>query len=186
MHVLYIQRPLKCNVQTIRLLQGQGKANYRPLAIGVSLSGHVFLSAMLVYMRISMSNRNRPFLPGYLSSLENSDAKKRYSDKLAIIGLDPYETARNEWLDDVDMWPSVTCIHIAMFLLVTPSPYTGEDLMNYKSLECYRNFLAGWVREILVKAPNDDHRVAIAKVTPHCASNKRYCHYVGKPFAEIE
>ena len=65
-----------------------------------------------------------------------------------IGGLDPYETARNEWLDDVDLWPSVTSIHIGMYLLVTPSPYTGKDLVNYKSLDCYINFLSGWVREI--------------------------------------
>ena len=32
-------------------------------------------------------------MPGYLSSLENVDGKKRYKEKLAIIGgLDPYET----------------------------------------------------------------------------------------------
>ena len=36
----------------------------------------------------------------------------------AIGGLDSYETARNEWLGDVDLWPSVTSIHIGMYLLV--------------------------------------------------------------------
>ena len=73
-----------------------------------------------------------------------------------IGGLDPYEIVRSEWVDDIDMWPSVTCVYIAMYLLVTPSPYTGEDLMNYKSMDCYINFLSGWVREILVKAPSDN------------------------------
>ena len=33
-----------------------------------------------------------------------------------------------------------------MYLLVTPSPYSGEDLVNYKSMDCYINFLSGWVR----------------------------------------
>ena len=66
-----------------------------------------------------------PFLPGYLPSLENAIAKKRYKEKLGIIGgLDPYEIVRSEWVDDIDMWPSVTCVHIAMYLLVTPSPHT--------------------------------------------------------------
>ena len=79
-----------------------------------------------------MSTRNRPFLPCYLSSLEIADAKKWYKEKLAIIsGLDPYEMVRSEWFDDVDMWPSVTSVHIAMYLLITPSPYTGEDLVNW-------------------------------------------------------
>ena len=55
-----------------------------------------------------------------------------------------------------------------MYLLVTPSPYSGEDLMNYKSLDCYRNFLSGWVREVLVRSVTDDEgvekRVVTAKV----------------------
>ena len=86
-------------------------------------------------------------------------------DKLSVIGgLDPYETGKNEWIDDVDLWPSVTCVHIGMYLLVTPSPYTGEDLINYKSLDCYINFISGWVREILLKEV-EDKRVVIAKVT---------------------
>lgn len=78
--------------------------------------------------------RNRPFLPGYVSTLENTDARKRYEEKLSTIdGLDPYEIPKSEWLDDVEAWPSVTSVHIAMYLLVTPSPYTGDDLVNYKT-----------------------------------------------------
>ena len=103
-----------------------------------------------------MSSKTRPFLAGYLSSLENDESKKRYREKLATIGgLDPYETSRSDWLDDVDMWPSVTSIHIAMYLLFAPSQYSGEDLVNYKSMDCYVHFVSGWVREILVKAPSD-------------------------------
>ena len=115
---------------------------------------------------VIMGSKNRPFLPGYLSSLENLVAKRRYQEKLALIGgLDPYETVRSEWIDDVDLWPSVTCVNVAMYLLLTPSPYSGEDLVNYKSMDCYVNFLSGWVREILVKAPSDRLRVVIAKVS---------------------
>ena len=63
----------------------------------------------------------------------------------------------------MDLWPAVTSVHIRMYLLVTPSPYTGEQLKNYKSLDCYIKFLLGWVREILVKTI-DDTRIIIAKV----------------------
>ena len=46
-------------------------------------------------------------------------------EKLSIIGgFDPYES---EWQDDVDLWPSTTYIHLGMYLLVNPSPHTGED-----------------------------------------------------------
>ena len=54
------------------------------------------------------------------------------------------------------------------FLLLTPSAYSGDDLLNYKSMESYRNFLAGWVREVLVRsltsADGSKEIVVIAKV----------------------
>ena len=103
-----------------------------------------------------MTSKNIAFLPGYIDSLKNSQAKARYKEKVDKIGgLDPYETTRSEWEDNIDLWPSVTSVHIAMYLLVTPSPYTGEDLINYKSMDCYCHFLAGWVREILIKVPSE-------------------------------
>ena len=116
-------------------------------------------------MNSSNRSRNGPFLADYVSTLDNPDAKKRYLEKLAIIGgLDPYETVMGDWEDDVDKWPSITCIHIGMYLLVTPCPYSGDDLVNYKSMDCYINLLSGWVREILVRAPSNNLRVIIAKV----------------------
>ena len=60
-----------------------------------------------------------------------------------------------------------------MYLVLTPSPYTGDELLNYKSLDCYRNFLSGWVREVLVmpvaatsESDSDGHekRVIFGKV----------------------
>ena len=110
-----------------------------------------------------MAAKDTVFLPGYIDSLQDPQAKVRYKEKLDKIGgLDPYETTKRQWKDDVDLWPSVTSIHIAMYLLVTPSPYTGEDLVNYKSMDCYRHFV---VTEILVKSPNETGRVVIAKVS---------------------
>ena len=47
--------------------------------------------------------------------------------------------------------------------MFTPSPYIGEDLLNYKSMECYQRFTSGWVRDIIVK-DIDDKRIVIAKV----------------------
>ena len=32
-------------------------------------------------------------------------------------GLDPYETQRSKWKDD--LWPGVTYVHLGMYLLVT-------------------------------------------------------------------
>jgi len=107
-------------------------------------------------------------LGGYYSALKDIDGRKRYQDKLSLLGgLDPYETTRTEWQDDVDLWPNTTHMHVGMYLLHTPSPYTGDELLNYKSLDCYRNFLAGWVREVLVRA-QENRRIVIAKVSHFC------------------
>ena len=104
--------------------------------------------------------------------MKDQDAKKRYMDKLHCIGgLNPYKTERKEWKDDIDLWPSVT---LGMYLLVTPDPYSGEDLLNYWS---YKNFLSGWVREVSVRSVTDDKgvemRVLTAKV---CTKIMLTCH----------
>ena len=75
------------------------------------------------------SKKKRLLLGGYFSSMKDQDAKRRYIDKLRVIGgLD--ETERKEWKDDVDLWPSITHVNLGMYLLVTPSPYSGEDTVS--------------------------------------------------------
>lgn len=101
---------------------------------------------------VPSGSRKKVLLGGYFLSLKDEAARRRYKEKLNLIEhLDSYETDRKDWDDNVDLWPSITHIHVGMFLLLTPSIYSGDDLMNYKSMESYRSFLAGWVREILVK-----------------------------------
>ena len=59
-----------------------------------------------------------------------------------------------------------THIHVGMYLLLRSSAYSKEDLLNYKSMNCYVNFLSGWVREVLVKTVADNRlRIVIAKVS---------------------
>ena len=104
-------------------------------------------------------------LPGYKATLRDPQSRKRYEEKLSLLGgKDPYEIPAEAWKDDVELWPSTTYIHMGMYLVFSSSPYTGQDLLNYKSLECYQRFAAGWVREILASAENE-HRLLIAKVT---------------------
>ena len=114
--------------------------------------------------KMSETVKKRLLLGGYFGSLQDAGGKKRYLEKLELLGgFDPYETGKSEWQDDVDLWPSISHIHLGMYLLYSASPYTGEDLLNYKSLDCYINFVSGWVREVLVKV-FDKKRVVIAKV----------------------
>ena len=103
----------------------------------------------------------RGLIPAYYTTIADADSKERYADKLD--GIDPYEIPRNEWQDNVDLWPAITHVHVCMYLILCPSPYTKEDLLNYKSLDCYENFVRGWVREVLVKAV-DNKRIVIGKV----------------------
>ena len=65
-----------------------------------------------------------------------------------------------------------------MYLFVNPSPYTGEDLMNYKSLDCYINFVSGWVREVFVRKVNDK-RVVIVSVSHACLDHKGCLYSLG-------
>ena len=52
-----------------------------------------------------------------------------------IGGQDPCETLRSDSLDNSDLWCSVTCVQAAIGLLLTSSPYSGEHLVNYDSME---------------------------------------------------
>ena len=111
-----------------------------------------------------MAAKKTPLLPGYSTSIVDITGKKRYQDKIEFIGgTDPYEIPLDEWLDDIEQWPAVTHIHIGMYLLLSPSVYTSEDLLNYKSIESYNNFVSGWVRKVFVKVFGSK-RVLIAKV----------------------
>jgi hypothetical protein len=81
----------------------------------------------------------KPLLPGYRDTLTDSKLKERYDDKTKVLnGKDPYKMPPDEWKDDLDFWPAVTYIHLGFYLLHSPSPYTKEDLMNYKMLESYQ------------------------------------------------
>ena len=51
-----------------------------------------------------------------------------------------------------------------MYLVFSKSPYTGKDMMTYKSLEYCQRFIAGWIRDILV-AHQGEIVVVTAKVS---------------------
>ena len=104
------------------------------------------------------------FLPGYVGMLLSDVSKKRYSDKLKLMdGIDPYKVAKNEWKDDVDLWPAITHVHVCMYLILTPSLYSEKDMLNYRSVDSYQNFVKGWVKQVLVRAVGNK-RVVIGKV----------------------
>ena len=110
------------------------------------------------------------FIPGYASTIADAECKQRYAEKLKLLnGHDPYELPREEWKDNIDMWPAITYVHVCMYLILYPSPYTNDDMLNYKSLDSFQNFQNGWVREVLVKEVGE-RKIIIGKVSYyiHC------------------
>ena len=98
-------------------------------------------------------------------SLTDESSKERYTSKIKLINsIDPYEISKEDWRDDVDLWPNTSFINVGIYLLFSLSSYTQEALENYKSLDCYQRFIAGWVRDVLVK-DIADNRIVIAKVS---------------------
>lgn len=91
---------------------------------------------------MSKKTVEKGYLPGYHKLLSDQLSKERYGSKLERIeGTDPYEIPKKDWKDDVELWPSVTYIDVGMYLLFSKSPYTEEELKNYKSLKCYQTLL---------------------------------------------
>ena len=85
------------------------------------------------------------------------EAKKRYEDKMKLIGCaqDPYYHLENpkakvdgilEW----NHWPNVSYADVCNYLILTPSLYTHEQLKAYKSLDGYNFNANGWVNDVNV------------------------------------
>ena len=107
-------------------------------------------------MMLASSNFKSIILPGYIKMISDSTLRMKYTKKLELIALkDPYKLPKEAWQDDVDLWPSTTYIHVGTYLVFSPNPYTSDDLLNYKSMECYQRLVDGWVRDILVMAVGD-------------------------------
>ena len=93
----------------------------------------------------------------YFSEMKD-EGKKRYEDKMKIVGCDkdPYcylESKDNiadiiEWTD----WPDVMYPDVYNYLVLTVSLYTGEEMRAYKSLDGYNFLVNGWLNSIAVLA----------------------------------
>ena len=140
----------------------------------------------------AMASKIKSLLPGYAETIADVASRERYKKKLGYIGgKDPYELPSDSWHDDVDKWPSTTYIHVGMYLAFAPSPYATDQLLNYKSLESYERFVAGWVRDIFV-TEHDDKRVLTAKVCTYKCNvlyeleHDLFVLYLGQSFSENE
>ena len=82
-------------------------------------------------------------VPGYSSMIANTASKKRYAEKLELVGgIDPHEVAKGDWQGDVDLWPAITQLQVCMYIPYPSSgPYSKKDFLNYKILDCYQNLV---------------------------------------------
>ena len=94
----------------------------------------------------------------YYGELQDEAAKKRYKEKLQLIGCskDPFWLLESktrlgspqslEW----HQWPDVSYPDVHNYLIETTSEYTHEQLKAYKSLERYNYLANGWINSISV------------------------------------
>ena len=57
-------------------------------------------------------------LSGYSSTIADAASKNRYAEHLELVGIDPYEVAKGDWQDDVDLWPAITQLQVCMYVRV--------------------------------------------------------------------
>ena len=87
----------------------------------------------------------------YYKLLSNQN-KSRYKTKISKIdNVDPYTLKKADYLSEPQFYPKITHADIITYLLFAPSPATKEELKCFKSLDAYKHFLCGWVRDIGVK-----------------------------------
>ena len=94
----------------------------------------------------------------YIQSLP-PDVRKRYQTKTAAIGCDPYSIVVGDFSKDVTKWPQVGFLDIINYLIDSPSAYTSEQLKKYKSLDAYKFYQDGWIRQILHKKIEGIHLI---------------------------
>ena len=144
--------------------------HFRIVTVAIRHVGVPVYTLVIIHSaRMAKETAQKGFIPGCASTIADAECKQRYAEKLKLInGHDPYELPREEWNDNIDMWPAITYVHVCMHVL-NPSPYTNDNMLNYKSLDSFQNFQNGWVREVLVKEVGE-RKIIIGKVSYyiHC------------------
>lgn len=52
----------------------------------------------------------------------------RYSEKVALCGVDPFELRESDWVRDVNLWPRIDAADISEFLVLRTSFLTRQQL----------------------------------------------------------
>ena len=108
----------------------------------------------------SETNRDKVRLSEKVNHLVVSD-KRRYLEKILVIGKDPYCIPSSELSKDVV--PPIQCTDIFNYLVLGKSFCTTEKFKAFKSLEAYKYFECGFMEYLGGKVFNEKI-VIIAKV----------------------
>ncbi|KAJ8979719.1 hypothetical protein NQ317_015543 [Molorchus minor] len=102
----------------------------------------------------------------YYLSLKG-DVKSRYDAKIQLIdNVDPYSLGANELNRSLSFLPTVSIMDMVNYLFLTHSFYTGQQLLKaYKSLQAYKYYEVGFVKEVLAKKVHENAFVVVGKVS---------------------
>ena len=118
-------------------------------------------------------------LSTYITETLNSKYVAQYVEKSKEIGcVDPYNIPQHQFQDITTPLggelPKFQHSDIYSYLIYFKNVYTHKELKAYRSLEAYKYFVAGWVREILITdivhpdSSHNFHYYCKVYITLHC------------------
>ena len=98
------------------------------------------------------------------------DERHLFFDKVKSLGIDNclYEIPKNDLVDDMKLWPSVTFSDVYCYLIETPRDFTGVKLKAHNFV------ISGWVKTLQVLKRNsgyDSHDATSPSSFPQPASD---------------
>ena len=103
---------------------------------------------------------SKVILSAYADSLE-SNVKKRYVEKISVIGLDPLLVPLQKFT--TECFPPVEACDICTYLVLDTSFYSKDQFKNFRSLLAYNQFVSGFITSVLGQIIQDKY-VVLSKV----------------------
>ncbi|XP_070179085.1 uncharacterized protein [Littorina saxatilis] len=129
-------------------------------------SGVTFLALGKTLSKARWRNSDRARSENILSDCYQRRGGGRYHQEiLEIVGNYPFDIPTRCWSANPDDLPELSCINIVNYFVLGKSAYTCKQLKAYKSVDFYRLFVAGWVRDVKCYRPDGcQNSVISAKV----------------------
>ena len=98
---------------------------------------------------MSKEKDDAPQLSEYANTLDplvKKQLKKRYMQKIACIGVDPFLISCQKY--DAECLPPTESIDLVSYLVLETSHYTKEQFKAFKSLQAYNQLVSGFVQSV--------------------------------------